>query len=129
MNIKIASLLLTIVSGFVLMGAPNLVLAASDPLVDACQGEAAKSAACKSRRLDNPFVGPKGVITKATQLVVMAVAAISVIVIMIGGFKYIVSSGDPAKVNNAKNTILYALIGLIVAIFAQVIVSFVLSRL
>lgn len=53
--------------------------------------------------------------------------AIAVIMIVIGGIKYTTSNGDSAAVTSAKNTILYAVIGLIVAILAFAIVNFVLS--
>jgi hypothetical protein len=48
--------------------------------------------------------------------------------IIIGGFQYITSSGDSGKVGTAKNTILYAIIGLVIVALAQFIVRFVLSR-
>ena len=52
---------------------------------------------------------------------------VTVAVIVIGGFNYITSSGDPAKVAKAKNTILYGVIGLIIALLAYAIVNFVLT--
>lgn len=55
------------------------------------------------------------------------VGIVSVIMIIIGGLKYITSSGDSANVTSAKNTILYAIIGLVVVAFAQIIVRFVLD--
>lgn len=58
----------------------------------------------------------------------LVIGIVSVIMIMIGGFKYITSSGDSAKVNSAKDTILYAIIGIVVASLAQVIVRFVLTK-
>ena len=48
--------------------------------------------------------------------------------IIIGGFAYVTSAGEPQKLKGAKDTILYALIGLAVAIFAQLIISFVMSN-
>jgi hypothetical protein len=45
-----------------------------------------------------------------------------------GGFKYITSSGDSGNVTAAKNTIMYALIGLIIVALAQIIVRFVLAK-
>ena len=48
--------------------------------------------------------------------------------IMVGGLKYMTSQGDSANVASAKNTILYAVIGLVVVALAQVIVKFVLDR-
>jgi hypothetical protein len=48
--------------------------------------------------------------------------------IIIGGFKYITSGGDSNNVSSAKNTILYAIIGLIIVALAQTIVRFILGR-
>jgi TRAP-type C4-dicarboxylate transport system permease small subunit len=48
--------------------------------------------------------------------------------IIIGGFRYIVSGGDQTSVTAAKNTIMYAIIGLVVVLFSQVIVRFVLTN-
>ncbi len=56
------------------------------------------------------------------------VGVVAVIMIIIGGFRYITSGGDSASVSAAKNTILYAIIGLVIVAFAQFIVHFVLSR-
>jgi small-conductance mechanosensitive channel len=55
------------------------------------------------------------------------VGAVSVIMIVIGGFKYVISNGDSTAVASAKNTILYAVIGLVVALLAFAIVNFVLT--
>ena len=57
------------------------------------------------------------------------VGIVSVIMIIIGGFKYITSGGDSNNVSSAKNTILYAIIGLVIVAFAQFIVQFVLGRI
>lgn len=56
------------------------------------------------------------------------VGIISVVMIIVGGIRYITSGGDSGNVTAAKNTILYAVIGLIVVALAQIIVKFVLSR-
>lgn len=58
----------------------------------------------------------------------LIVGVVSVIMIIIGGLKYITSGGDSGNVSGAKNTILYAVIGLVIVALAQVIVRFVLSR-
>lgn len=52
----------------------------------------------------------------------------AVVMIMVGGFKYITSQGDSNSINSAKNTVLYAIIGLVVALFAQLIVRFVINK-
>lgn len=56
------------------------------------------------------------------------VGLLSVLMIIVGGFKYVTSGGDAGKVTSAKNTIMYSIIGLIVAVLAQVIVQFVLEK-
>jgi hypothetical protein len=53
--------------------------------------------------------------------------AIAVIMIVIGGIRYATSGGDSSSIKGAKDTILYAVIGLIVAILAYAIVNFVLD--
>ncbi|MEK7603354.1 MAG: pilin [Patescibacteria group bacterium] len=58
----------------------------------------------------------------------LVVGVISVIMIIIGGLKYITSGGESTNITGAKNTILYAIIGLVVVALAQIIVRFVLSR-
>ena len=56
------------------------------------------------------------------------VGIIAVVMIIVGGIKYITSGGDSGNVTAAKNTILYAVIGLVVVALAQIIVKFVLGR-
>jgi hypothetical protein len=57
------------------------------------------------------------------------IGGVSLIVIVIGGYRYVLSNGDPQNTANAKNTILYAMVGLIVAIVAESIVSLVIGKL
>lgn len=59
----------------------------------------------------------------------IAVGAISILFILIGGFKYITSAGDPSQVASAKNTILYALIGIVISLSAFAIVQLVVGEL
>jgi cytochrome bd-type quinol oxidase subunit 2 len=58
----------------------------------------------------------------------IVVGVVSVIMIIVGGFRYITSGGDSNNVSGAKNTIIYAIIGLIVVALAQFIVQFVLNK-
>lgn len=60
-------------------------------------------------------------------VILWLISAIAVIVIVIAGLKYITANGDAAKIASAKNTLLYAVIGLLVAMFAQAIVLFVVD--
>ncbi len=56
------------------------------------------------------------------------VGVIAVVMIIYGGLRYITSGGDSGKITNAKNTIIYAVIGLIIVALAQFIVQFVLGK-
>ena len=56
------------------------------------------------------------------------VGIVAVIMIIIGGFRYITSGGDSGNVTGAKNTILYAIVGLVIVALAQFIVKFVLNQ-
>jgi hypothetical protein len=58
----------------------------------------------------------------------LVVGVVAVIMIIVGGFRYITSGGDSNNVSAAKNTILYAIIGLVIVALAQFIVRFVLER-
>jgi hypothetical protein len=58
----------------------------------------------------------------------LLVGVVAVIMIIVGGLKYITSGGDSGNVSGAKNTILYAIIGLVVVALAQIVVKFVLSK-
>ncbi|HEX5798455.1 MAG TPA: hypothetical protein VFX79_03810, partial [Candidatus Saccharimonadales bacterium] len=69
-----------------------------------------------------------GTIKKGINFFSVIIGIIAVIMIIIGGFRYIISDGDSGKINTARNTIIYALVGLLLVAFAQVIVRFVLTR-
>ena len=73
------------------------------------------------------LIGPTGVFTQITNTVLYAVGIISVIMLIYGGLRYVISGGDSKKVTDAKNTILYAIIGLIISILAFAIVNFVIN--
>jgi cytochrome bd-type quinol oxidase subunit 2 len=68
------------------------------------------------------------IITTVVNIFSAIVGVVSVIMIIYGGFKYISSGGDSGKVTEAKNTIIYAVIGLVVVALAQFIVQFVLNK-
>ena len=59
----------------------------------------------------------------------LIIGGIAVIVLIVSGIRFAVSNGDPQGVQGARNGILYALIGVVVAVFANVIVRFVLGRI
>jgi hypothetical protein len=68
------------------------------------------------------------IIARVINLISSLVAVVAVIMIMVGGFRYVTSGGRDEVVKTAKSTIFNALIGLVIAIFAQLIVKFVISQ-
>ncbi len=81
----------------------------------------------KANGMPSDLVGVNGVFTKITNTVLYAVGIISVIMLIYGGLRYVVSGGDSKKVTDAKNTIMYAIVGLIISILAYAIVNFVIN--
>ena len=73
--------------------------------------------------------GDTGVFKQITNTILYIVGIIAVIMLIIGGIKYVISGGDAKKVTDAKNTVLYAIIGLVISFLAFAIVNFVISAL
>lgn len=73
--------------------------------------------------------GVDGIFTTITNTLLFAVGTLSVLMIVIGGIRYITSAGKDASVTKAKNTVLYAIIGLIVALLAYAAINFILQTL
>ena len=69
-----------------------------------------------------------GLVRRIINIFSIVVGSVSVIMIIIGGFRYIISGGDSAGVSAAKNTILYAIVGLVIVLFSQIIIRFVISN-
>lgn len=99
------------------LSAPVSALSAGDQILGGAEQAAGPSSASTS---DITVV-----FTKVVNTILYVLGAIAVIMIVIGGIRYVTSGGDASGVTAAKNTILYAVIGLIVAILAFAIVNFV----
>lgn len=69
------------------------------------------------------------VIQNILYTIIGVLGIVAVIYIIIGGINYMTSSGEPGKVKKARDTILYAVIGLIVCVLAFAIVNFVINGL
>ncbi len=73
--------------------------------------------------------GESGIFKTVVNILLFIVGAIAVIMLVIGGIRYVVSGGDQSAVTSAKNTILYAIVGIIVAFLAWAAVDFVVTQL
>lgn len=83
----------------------------------------------KGNNVGEDLFGETGIFRTVTNILLFLVGAVSVIMLIIGGIRYVVSGGDQAAVTSAKNTILYAIVGIVVAFLAYAAVSFVTSSL
>ncbi len=77
----------------------------------------------------NPLYGPDGIITRAVSGLSLLIGLIAVIIIIIQGIKMTLSTGDAGQVKSARDGVIYAAVGLVVAVLAQAIVRFVLNRI
>ena len=91
--------------------------------INICSEENQNSVYCQNKDKGEGQVN--GIIKTIVEVLLMAVGAISIIMIVIGGILFALSSGDAQKAAKARSTILYAVVGLIVSIFASAIVNFV----
>lgn len=91
---------------------------------DACTGVGLGANACSS---DNSGSHLNGIIKGVVQILSYIIGIVAVIVIIIQGFRFITSGGDPNTITSARNAILYAVVGIILAIAAQLIVHYVIG--
>ncbi len=130
---KIQTIVLSLIMAFsfVSVSAPVMVSAQTSIADQVCtgvlntSGEDASGVSSCDEESDNSF---GTIITKVINIFSILIGSVSVIMIIIGGFRYIISGGDQNNVTAAKNTIMYAIIGLVVVLFSQVIVRFVLTN-
>lgn len=83
--------------------------------------------ATKVPGVPSTIMGDGGVVTTIINVMLFIVGILSVIMLIYGGLRYVISGGNSSSVTAAKNTILYAIVGLVIALFAYAIVNFVLG--
>ena len=110
---------------------PALAVAQSDIQSGLCGGANLqapnKSGDCTNIN-DDASEGVNDTVNLIINIFSWIVGVVSVIMVIFGGFRYITSGGDAGSVTSAKNTILYAIVGLIIVALAQIIVKFVLGN-
>lgn len=118
--------LVVALSGVVAFAAPAFAI---DPLDNACKEKGSGNAAVCEEDKQETVSGKGGVLYRVTQLISAIAGVAAVIAMIVGGFMYVLSSGDSAKAATARNTLIYAAVGLVVIVLAQSIISFVVNRL
>jgi hypothetical protein len=93
-----------------------------------CKGSNLDLSAAAANCPANTGTSVTDLIKKIINILSVLIGAIAVVMIILGGFRYVTSAGKQESVTAAKNTILYAIIGLVIVALAQVIVHFVLNN-
>ncbi len=125
-KIALASLMLAITvaaGGAALVAAPAM---AASPEQSACEGSGGSWSGSTCSQGTRTVAGT---IKSVGNIIIFITGAISVLMIIIGGLRYTISNGDQGALTSAKNTILYAVVGLIVSVMAYAIVNFVLTNI
>lgn len=120
-------LLFSIIAVCAMIFAPLSPVAAVDVFQN-CTGANADTTICKASKTDKLF-GAGGLWNRILSTFTFIIGAIAVLMIIIGGLRYVLSAGDATTLTSAKNTILYAAVGLVLAALANAIVNFVLTNI
>lgn len=131
---RVKLLLPGLILGILLIAPLANVSAAGFDMFKSCDKVGGEATVCKDAKKkqdskDNSIYGPNGIITKIVNILAVIIGVTAVIIIIVAGIQYMLSTGDATKVNNAKNTILYAVVGLVVALLARTIVLFIIDGL
>lgn len=126
------NIVVSILSCFVVFFVATPVVYAVNVLDPACNDNP-EASVCKDNNPQNvnsnSIYGPNGILARVATILAVIVGVACVIVIIIGGIRYVLSGGDSQQTASAKNTILYAIIGLVITISARSILLFVLRRI
>ena len=118
-------------AGLLMMPALALGAAVLAPVTDTAYAQGIQEGANQARGDDmqESIDAEDGLIRDVVNILLFIIGAIAVIMLVIGGIRDTISGGDQSQVTAAKNTILYAIVGIVVALFAYAIVNFVLDRI
>lgn len=116
-------------TGFVVAALTTLLFLGPVAMADIWGGDACSSVNSTLCKEKGKAPDAASVSKPIIDLLLYVVAIISVVVIIISGIRYATSAGDASKIAAAKNTLLYAIVGLVVSVFAYAIVWFVYERI
>jgi cytochrome bd-type quinol oxidase subunit 2 len=122
----LSGICLTMLIGLVVMPLSATPVFAGSATSDICNGVGATSGGGNCSGGGGPSLGK--VVKDVIDIFSIIVGITSVIMVIVGGFQYITSQGDSGKISGAKNTIMYALIGLVIVAFSQALVQLVLNK-
>jgi hypothetical protein len=118
------------IAGVAVTAAPAFAACPAGGNVDVNTNPLGDGAACSqgASQKSNLF-GNGGIFTVIANTLIFIIGAVSVIYLIIGGLRYVTSGGDSKAVTAAKDTILYAIIGVVIAVISFALVQFVINAL
>ena len=121
----------TILAGLLIVPALALGVSLATPAMQTASALGIQDGAnaAQGDNTSSNLFGDSGIFKTITNTALFIIGALSVIMLIYGGIRYTISMGDAKNVEAAKNTIMYAIVGIVVALLAYAIVNFVLSSL
>ena len=132
MNLSVSSAIEKAGKGAIYLGTfmPVAALAQTEATCNPQTGGATGGADCaKATSQPESLFATGGVFQTVSNVLIFLVGAVAVIMLIWGGLQYVISAGDSKRVESAKSTILYSIIGIVVALLAFAIVNFVTTQL
>ena len=120
-------MLLGLLMPLMLYGAGAQIVIAQSPQDTVCNQVSSLDNSCKTK--DDKLFGANGLIPRIINIATFIAGSVAVIIIVIAGLMYVLSGGNPENTRRAKDAIIYAVIGLVVAIAARIIVYFIIGRI
>lgn len=126
--ILLASLLLIVVAA---INAPRALAFNPNAVVCSQNAQAQSTSFCATDPTGNGLVygGQHSILSNIINIFSLVIGIIAIFMIIIAGFEYVTSGGDSGKINTAKDTILFAVVGIVVVAVAQIIVNLIMVRL
>jgi hypothetical protein len=126
---SVVSLVLALVMGLAFVGGAAVPAYAVDSDCTNDPKNGLDISCAKTKDQANDLFGSTGIVTTVVNILLFVIGILCVVMIIYGGIRYTISRGEDKEVTGAKNTILYAVVGLVIAIIAYAIVNFVISGL
>lgn len=122
--------LVSVFAALWLVSVPIRVSAQFDPLGAACSENSASAACTESKNAQDKDANPvTDTVNNVANLIAIATAVVSIIVIIIAGITMVFSAGESAAIKSARDAIIYAAVGMVVVGLARSIVVFIVNRI
>lgn len=123
--IKTATLSIALVVSSIALALPAFADASGDPCAQDVPAEVSAAAGCSGTSSSTVTT----IVVNVINAVIGIAGLIAVVYVVVGGVQYMTSTGDPGKVEKARKTIIYAVIGMIICVLSFAIVNFVIKKL